>query len=175
MSACRRCAPWCSTPPACGGPPSGRRGGGGGRRWPGSACRYPGTWHAAIGGPGTDAAMLTYLADLLGHADAAALRERWWIRHLALVDAAPLRPGVAGYLAEAVRLGLGLAVASSATGDWVAAHLRRLGTREAFTVVATGDAHAPKPAPDTYLGALAGLGVPAAEAVAFRDSPARVR
>jgi HAD superfamily hydrolase (TIGR01509 family) len=132
-------------------------------------------WHAAIGGQGTDAAMLAYLADLLGHADAAALRERWWVRHLALVDAAPLRPGVAGYLAEAVRLGLGLAVASSATGDWVAAHLRRLGTHETFTVVATGDAHRAKPAPDTYLGALAGLGVPAGEAVAFEDSPTGVR
>jgi HAD superfamily hydrolase (TIGR01509 family) len=118
--------------------------------------------------------MVGYLADLLGHADATALREQWWTRHLTLVNAAPLRPGVAGYLAEAVRLGLGLAIASSATGDWIAAHLRRLGTREAFTVVATGDIHPPKPAPDTYLGALAGLGVAAAQAIAFEDSPAGV-
>ena len=132
-------------------------------------------WRAAIGGQGTDRAMLGYLADLLGHADAAALRERWWVRHLALVGAAPLRPGVAGYLAEAARLGLGLAVASSATGDWVAAHLRRLGTHEAFTVVVTGDTHPAKPAPDTYLGALSALGVPAQEAVAFEDSPTGVR
>src|SRR6266545_3747536 len=93
----------------------------------------------------------------------------------ALVGAAPLRPGVAGYLAEATRLGLGLAVASSATGDWVAAHLRRLGTHEAFTVVVTGDTHAAKPAPDTYLAALSALAVPAEEAVAFEDSPAGVR
>jgi HAD superfamily hydrolase (TIGR01509 family) len=131
-------------------------------------------WHAAIGGQGSDAAMLGYLGELLGHADASALRAQWWIRHLALVHATPLRPGVAGYLAEAVRLGLGLAIASSATGDWVAAHLHRLGTHEAFTVVATGDHHAAKPAPDTYLAALAGLGVPAAQAVAFEDSPTGV-
>jgi HAD superfamily hydrolase (TIGR01509 family) len=129
------------------------------------------TWHGAIGGQGSDAVMLGYLADLLGHADAQALRAQWWERHLALVGKSPLRPGVAGYLADAARLGLGLAVASSATGDWVTAHLHRLGTHEAFTIVATGDAHRPKPAPDTYLAALAGLGMPAAEAVAFEDSP----
>ena len=133
------------------------------------------TWHGAIGGQGSDAAMLGYLAGLLGTADAQALRTQWWERHLALVDASPLRPGVAGYLADAVRLGLGLAVASSATGDWVGMHLDRLGTRETFTVVATGDAHPPKPAPDTYLAALAGLGTPPAEAVAFEDSPTGVR
>jgi HAD superfamily hydrolase (TIGR01509 family) len=131
-------------------------------------------WRAAIGGRGSEAAMLGYLADVLGHADAAALHETWWARHLALVNAEPLRPGVAGYLAEAVRLGLSLAVASSATGDWVAAHLTRLGTQETFTVVATGDAYLPKPAPDTYLAALAGLGVPASQAVAFEDSPTGV-
>jgi len=131
-------------------------------------------WHAAIGGQGLDAAMLGYLGELVGHADAGAMRDRWWTRHLALVDATPLRPGVAGYLADAARLGLPLAVASSATGEWVSGNLRRLGTHEAFTVLATGDANRPKPAPDTYLAALAGLGVPAAEAVAFEDSPAGV-
>jgi beta-phosphoglucomutase-like phosphatase (HAD superfamily) len=131
-------------------------------------------WHAAVGGQSSDAAMVGYLAELLGHADATALREQWWTRNLALVNAAPLRSGVAGYLVDAVKLGLGLAIASNATGDWVAAHLHRLGTREAFTVVATGDAHLPKPAPDTYLSALDGLGVVAAQAVAFEDSPAGV-
>lgn len=131
-------------------------------------------WTGWIGGVGTDFAMREHLAELIGHADAEAMREQWWTRHLALVDSAPLQPGVAGYLAEAVRLGLALAVASSATGDWVAAHLRRLGTHEAFTVVATGDRYAAKPAPDTYLGALDGLGIPAAQAVAFEDSPTGV-
>src|SRR5438034_6882073 len=77
-------------------------------------------WTGWIGGVGTDVAMREHLAELIGHADADAMREQWWTRHLALVDAAPLQPGVAAYLAEAVRLGLGLAVASSATGDWVA-------------------------------------------------------
>jgi len=131
-------------------------------------------WTGWIGGVGADLAMREHLAELIGHADAEAMRERWWDRHLALVDSAPLQPGVAGYLAEAVRLGLGLAVASSATGDWVAAHLRRLGTHEAFTVVATGDRYPAKPAPDTYLGALDGLGIPPGQAVAFEDSPTGV-
>jgi HAD superfamily hydrolase (TIGR01509 family) len=131
-------------------------------------------WQGWIGGTGSDLAMLEHLAELIGQADAESLRAQWWTRHLALVDAAPLQPGVPEYLAGAVRLGLGLAVASSATGDWVAAHLRRLGTHEAFTVVATGDRYPAKPAPDTYLGALDGLGVPAAEAVAFEDSPTGV-
>jgi HAD superfamily hydrolase (TIGR01509 family) len=131
-------------------------------------------WLAAIGGQGLDLAMLEYVGGRLGADRAAALREAWWARHLALVHAAPPRPGVLGYLAEAVRLGLGLAVASSAKDEWVGGHLRRLGWHETFTVVATGDRHAAKPAPDTYLGALAGLGVPAAQAVAFEDSPAGV-
>ncbi len=131
-------------------------------------------WHATIGGQGSGAAMLGYLADQLGHAEAAALHETWWARHLSLVNVEPLRPGVAAYLSDAVRLGLGLAIASSATGDWVAGHLTRLGTHEVFTVVATGDTNEAKPAPDTYLAALAGLGVPAAQAVAFEDSPTGV-
>jgi HAD superfamily hydrolase (TIGR01509 family) len=131
-------------------------------------------WHGWIGGQGTDAAMLAHLAGLLGPVAAAALREQWWVRHLALVDAAPLRPGIAGYLAEAARLGLALGVASSATGDRVRTHLRRLSTDSVFTVVATGDRYRAKPAPDTYLGALAGLGIPAAQAVAFEDSPTGV-
>jgi beta-phosphoglucomutase-like phosphatase (HAD superfamily) len=131
-------------------------------------------WVAAIGGQGADLAMLEFLAGQFGANRAAALREAWWLRHLDIVHATPPRAGVAGYLAEAVRLGLGLAVASSAGADWVGGHLRRLGWHETFTVVATGDRHRPKPAPDTYLGALAGLGVPAAQAVAFEDSPAGV-
>jgi HAD superfamily hydrolase (TIGR01509 family) len=131
-------------------------------------------WHAAIGGQGAGAAMLGYLADQLGHAEAVAVHETWWARHLSLVNVEPLRPGVAGYLTEAVRLGLGLAIASSATGDWVAGHLVRLGTHEVFSVVATGDTNAAKPAPDTYLAALSGLGVPAAQAIAFEDSPTGV-
>jgi HAD superfamily hydrolase (TIGR01509 family) len=131
-------------------------------------------WHAAIGGQGSSTAMLRHLGDLLDEPGAAALHEAWWERHLALVHAALPRPGVLEYLEEARRRELALAVASSATADWVLPHLSRLGWDGAFAVVCTGDALRPKPAPDTYLAALAGLGVPAGQAVAFEDSPTGV-
>jgi HAD superfamily hydrolase (TIGR01509 family) len=131
-------------------------------------------WRAAIGGQHSATAMLRHLSDLVGETGAAALHEAWWERHLALVRAAPPRPGVVGYLAEARRRGLALAVASSATADWVLPHVRRLGWERTFAAVCTGDGRRPKPAPDTYDAALAGLGVAPERAVAFEDSPTGV-
>ncbi|MFD7642406.1 HAD family hydrolase [Kitasatospora sp. NPDC059795] len=88
-----------------------------------------------------------------------------------LAHAQPLLPGVAELLGEADGRGLGIALVSSAASSWVEAHLRRLGVREHFRAVVTGDLPLPnKPAPDLYLHALAELGVRAHTAVAFEDS-----
>jgi len=131
-------------------------------------------WLGAIGGRGAATAMLRHLSELLGETDANALRDAWWQRHVALVHAALPRPGVPEYLAEARRRGLALALASSASADWVVPHVRRLGWERTFAAVCTGDDVRPKPAPDTYEAALAALGVLPERAVAFEDSPAGV-
>ncbi len=85
----------------------------------------------------------------------------------------PILDGVLALFDQAEARGAKLAVASSASRDWVEGHLRRLGLYERMAVVRCRDDHGgikPKPAPDLYLSALAGLGVPAHEAMAFEDS-----
>lgn len=64
-----------------------------------------------------------------------------------------------------------LAVCSGARREQVEAGLRRLGLRELFAVVVCAeDAGRPKPAPDLYLAAARGLGVPPAGCLAFEDT-----
>jgi HAD superfamily hydrolase (TIGR01509 family) len=96
---------------------------------------------------------------------------RWHAVNLSLAMAQPLRAGVFEYLAAAPGHGLRLAVASGATGDWVSAQLQRVGVAGHFDVLSTVDGRRPKPAPDVYLAALDALGLSAAEAIAFEDSP----
>ena len=64
-----------------------------------------------------------------------------------------------------------MAVASSATGDWVTAQLLRAGLTDRFDAVLTGDLHPAKPRPDLYLAALAALRTEPDDAIAFEDSP----
>jgi beta-phosphoglucomutase-like phosphatase (HAD superfamily) len=128
-------------------------------------------WHACVGTRSSRATALAVLADHIGQFDPEPVLARWWEAHLALVAAQSLCAGVGEYLTAAAERGLRLAVASSATGDWVATQLRRVGVYERFHVVSTGDGRPAKPAPDVYLAALDALGVPAGEAVAFEDSP----
>ena len=79
--------------------------------------------------------------------------------------------GAAESLAEARWLGLGTAVASSSSEEWVRSHLDRLGLARYIDVLSCYDGTIPaKPAPDLYLRALDRLGVPPTEAVAFEDS-----
>jgi HAD superfamily hydrolase (TIGR01509 family) len=85
-----------------------------------------------------------------------------------------LRPGVAELIAEARQAGLALAIATTTSLENVRSLVEvTLGGSLAdhFDVVAAGDmVPAKKPAPDVYLLALAGLSVPAEQAVAFEDS-----
>ncbi len=89
-----------------------------------------------------------------------------------LIEAEPIRPGVVVAIAEARRLGLALAIASSSSRDWVLGHLDRLGLGSSFNVIRCSDDVArTKPEPDLYLAALAALGLSAGEAIALEDSP----
>jgi HAD superfamily hydrolase (TIGR01509 family) len=118
-----------------------------------------------------------HLDELLGAPCDHAEVERWTERrHRELLAAQAPRPGVVACLDAARRLDLRLAVASSSSRAWVAGHLERLGLLERFGLLRCSDDVARhKPFPDLYLAALDGLGVEAAEAVAFEDSPNGVR
>ncbi len=86
----------------------------------------------------------------------------------------PVGAGVKRYMAQAPRLGLRLAVASSSERWWVESHLYRLQLIHRFDVIITGDdvpAGRVKPHPDIYLKALQDLDVTAKQAIAFEDSP----
>jgi HAD superfamily hydrolase (TIGR01509 family) len=83
-----------------------------------------------------------------------------------------LNPGISGWLADAGRAGLRLAVASSSPVWWVRQHLAAEGVLERFEVVAGGnEVGRPKPAPDVYLLALRRLGLGPGGAVAVEDAP----
>jgi HAD superfamily hydrolase (TIGR01509 family) len=113
-----------------------------------------------------------YLAERYGQAlDRATVLAQRGRRHMALIDAQPILPGVEALIVEARRRGLGLAVASSSPRSWVAGHLDRVGLLEHFDLLFCGnEVPHTKPYPDLYLAALEGLGVQAGQAIAFEDS-----
>jgi len=109
--------------------------------------------------------------------DRDVLNERRYAHELSLIEAETLRPGVAEYLAAARRLDLKRAIVSSSSRPWIDLHLRRLEETVGWDLILAAD-HDParaKPAPTLYLEALEALGVAAAEAVAFEDSPNGIR
>jgi HAD superfamily hydrolase (TIGR01509 family) len=135
-------------------------------------------WASGIG-HGPDASPFDphgHLEGLTGRAIDRDEMRRWRRpRTDALIEAESVRPGVAEYVAEARRLGLRLAVASSSPIEWVEGHLGRLGLREAFEHLScAGGALRGKPWPDVYLGALRALGALGGEAIALEDSPTGV-
>ena len=103
----------------------------------------------------------------------SSLRERRHRRILEIVHAGPTRPGVMRLVEQAGDEGLALAVASSATLDWVQQHLDARGLTPRFAAVVTADqvGFRGKPEPDVFLEALRRLDVRAAEAIAIEDSP----
>jgi HAD superfamily hydrolase (TIGR01509 family) len=114
-----------------------------------------------------------HLAAITGRTlDLTAIHER--ARRLRLDRQSRLTalPGVDGMLADASRLGLRLAIVSSSPHWWVDGYLVQLALTDAFErVICREDAAQVKPAPDLYLMALESLGLPAAECLAFEDSP----
>jgi len=87
-----------------------------------------------------------------------------------------LLPGVERYLAEARRLGLKTAVASSSRSGWVMDHLERFDIHEHFdAILCREDVSRTKPDPELYHTALERLSVTAAETIAFEDSTNGIR
>ncbi|GAA2604582.1 HAD family hydrolase [Paractinoplanes durhamensis] len=87
-----------------------------------------------------------------------------------LAAGADALPG-ARELVTAVRGRVPIAVASNSPRPFVEAALRSAGLADLFTHVCTADdVENPKPAPDLYLTACAGLGATPARSVAFEDS-----
>jgi len=128
-------------------------------------------WHNFIGSDtGFDPA--GHLAALVGEGfDRAAAKARRDARKSELIAALDVMVGVREYVADAKRLGLRLAVASSSSRAWVLGHLERLGLNAGWDAVRTRDDVArTKPAPDLYQSAVEALSVVPSEAVAFEDS-----
>jgi HAD superfamily hydrolase (TIGR01509 family) len=121
---------------------------------------------------------MAYLEELVGGPlDRELVMERRRAHEFALIDAEELLPGIAEYLAEAERRRIKRAIVSSSSRSWIDTHLARLEREVGWDAIVTADhdeARA-KPRPDLYLEALELLGVAAAEAVAFEDSPNGVR
>ena len=135
------------------------------------------SWSPAIGTVGGFDA-LGRLEELVGRPlERDVVRARKLERELTLVEAEGLRPGVAEYLADAERLGLRTAIVSSSSREWIDRHLRRLERVYGWDAIVTadGDRARAKPSPVLYLEALARVGVGAAQAIAFEDSPNGVR
>ncbi|HWD01423.1 MAG TPA: HAD-IA family hydrolase [Amycolatopsis sp.] len=128
-------------------------------------------WLTVIGTQDTPATMFRLLAEHVAGIDPERLLPGIRARIRELLEAEGPREGVLSYLDDAAARGLALGVASSSTGAWVHGQLDRLGFAARFAAVETRDRHAAKPHPDTYLAALDDLGVTAAEAIAFEDSP----
>jgi HAD superfamily hydrolase (TIGR01509 family) len=128
-------------------------------------------WHGYVGSD-TGFDPVGHLAALVGEGlDRKATQARRDARKSELIAALDVMVGVRAYVADAKRLGLRLAVASSSSRAWVLGHLERLGLNAEWDAVRTRDDVArTKPAPDVYLSAVAALGVAPKEAVAFEDS-----
>lgn len=104
-------------------------------------------------------------------ADWLARKQRYFLDELVRMSADDALPGVRDLLAEATRVGMPCALASSSRN--ARAVLDRLRLADAFAFVADGaSVAAPKPAPDIFLLAARALGVPPAEALVIEDSAA---
>jgi HAD superfamily hydrolase (TIGR01509 family) len=106
--------------------------------------------------------------------DSVSLRDRHRTESHAMTLAQSVLPGVMGYLHDAKRLGLKLAIASSSPHSWVDTHAKRLGIFEYFDKVICSDdvgIGRTKPNPDLFLLALKQLKVHKDEAIVFEDSP----
>jgi HAD superfamily hydrolase (TIGR01509 family) len=96
------------------------------------------------------------------------------VMQLLLQPVQPL-PGVQELIADLGRRAVPFGLASSSLRQWVEASLTGLGLRPAFGVVVTGsDVKNGKPAPDLYLLAAEGIGVPGEECIAIEDTPSGI-
>ncbi|NWG21056.1 MAG: HAD-IA family hydrolase [Chloroflexi bacterium] len=108
--------------------------------------------------------------------DRDALWHEHRARYLELCALQPLQPGVRELIGAAKERHLRLAVASSATREWVEGWLARHDLRDSFDCVRTrSDGLRVKPAPDLFLSAAACVGVSPERCVVLEDSPNGMR
>ena len=104
--------------------------------------------------------------------DKAETQKRRDARKTELIEALDLMEGVRDYIADARRIGLKLAIASSSSREWVVGHIERLRIHAFWDAVLTRDDVArTKPAPDLYIAATKALDVHPSQAIALEDSP----
>ena len=137
-------------------------------------CQLPfSTWAICIGGSPQLFDPCEYLEQQIGRPvlrEEIRLRRRQ--RHIRMVEAQPVLPGVEDYIHSAKRLGLKIGVASSSRHEWVDTHLTRLGLIDYFdSVKCFDDVKRTKPDPELYLAVLDALGVHGQQAIALEDSP----
>jgi HAD superfamily hydrolase (TIGR01509 family) len=120
---------------------------------------------------------LARLVELVGEGlDGEAVEREVQEANRRACDAQSLLPGVEGLLAEAERLGLRRAVASSSPRAWVESWLTRHGIRGRVEVIcARDDVARVKPAPDLFLLAAERLALPPGACLVFEDSPNGMR
>ena len=87
-------------------------------------------------------------------------------------DTLPALPGVVDLIDELAAAGVPLGIASSSPESWVDTHLRRLGLRDRFAVIASRDQveGRGKPDPASYRYAIRALGADPARTIAVEDS-----
>ena len=137
-------------------------------------CELPfSTWAICIGGSTELFDPFEYLEQQIGRPvlrEEIRLRRR--LRHVQIVEAQPVLPGVEDYMLSAKRLGLKIGLASSSRHEWVDTHLTRLGLIDYFdSIKCFDDVKQSKPDPELYLAVLDALGVHGREAIALEDSP----
>ncbi len=131
-------------------------------------------WASIVGGNAeSDFEPHEYLETLVG---APVDREQIWVMrrksYIEHLENQPILPGVQEYLADALEMGLKLAVASSSPENWVLGHLYRLGLIDKFDAVVTADdVEATKPDPTLFLLTAEKVGVRPEEVIVFEDSP----
>ena len=129
-------------------------------------------WSEIIGGGQKLFDTMAYLESIVGPLpDREAVRRRKNERADKMIAESPILPGVLEYLADARRLGLRLAVASSSSRDWVEGHLAERGLLEYFAAIVTrDDVSRVKPDPALYATAVERVGSGPASAFAIEDS-----
>lgn len=129
-------------------------------------------WHGYLGAD-RGFEPVDYLAALVGEGlDRAGTQARRDRRKTELIEALDVMEGVHDYIADARRLGMKLAVASSSSRAWVVGHLERLRIHAFWDAVVTrDDVTRTKPWPDLYTLAVQRLGVHPSRAIALEDSP----
>jgi putative hydrolase of the HAD superfamily len=129
-------------------------------------------WKEWVGGIQTWQLACDYLDAQLGKpVDREGLHRRHREMYTALIEELDVMPGVKQLLEDARRIGLRVALASSASAAWAVEHIKRCGLVDYFDVLQTrDDAAKVKPDPEIYRKAVEKLGVKPEETIAFEDS-----